>query len=430
MTDAPKPETERPDQAVVIPPDEGLTVGPHGLSPLTRGAARSFRNFVATQFLGAFNDNAFRQLILLLAVGGTLGDVPLQSIAAAVFSLPFVIFSGYAGSLADRCSKTTIIVLMKFAEIAIMLAAGIAFYLSSLNALLFTLFFMGAQSAFFGPAKYGYIPESLPDDHLPRANGIVLMTTFLAIILGQGAAGLARDAFGGALWWPAFGLVLLAVLGTVTSMRIRPVPAARPDVSLRRPWGDLPASLAIVAKDRDLLWVVVANSYFWFLGGAMQPIINAYGKTHMGLTDTRTSLLLVSLSVGMASGALLAGKLARGRIDFRHTLIGALVASVGLVTLAWAHVSEALAHLNYLVLGIAGSFFGLPLQSFIQKRAEHDRKGRILAATGFINWIFILMSAGYYGVVATVLPIPFFAAPLAPLAIVAALLVVRRLRIG
>lgn len=428
MNDTPEPRIESPSEAGVVP------LAPPGLdaksdrAPLDPEKARSFRSFVATQFLGAFNDNAFKQLILLLAVGIT-GDAEAgiyQPLATAVFSLPFVLFSGFAGSVADRFSKTTVIVWAKVAEIAIMLSAVISFVADSMTALLITLFFMGTQSAFFGPAKYGYMPESLPDRRLPRANGTILMTTFLAIILGQGAAGILKSQSGSELWKPACVFVVLAVVGTLTALRIRPIPPAQPNVSLRRPWGDLGPSLATVARDSDFLWVVAANSYFWFLGGSMQQIVNAYGKRLMALDDARTSFLLVSLSAGLAAGAVLGGWLARGRIDFRHTLWGSFGAAAALFALVVAHSSYPLALIVFFTLGVSGSLFGLPLQTFIQKRAESDQKGRILAATGFINWIFIFMSAAYFAIATALLPTPWLAVPLAPMTVLIALAIQRR----
>ena len=159
--------------------------------PLLRDA--SFWGLTATQFLGAFNDNLYKQLLLLLFVAVPHGEQTQdwQSLALVMFSLPFILFSGFAGFLSDRYSKTRVIVFAKVAEIAIMAAGAAGFWAMGqygltgpiIGVLSAVLFCMGAQSAFFGPGKYGILPELFRDRDLPAANGIVLMTTFIAIIL-------------------------------------------------------------------------------------------------------------------------------------------------------------------------------------------------------------------------------------------------------
>jgi MFS family permease len=159
---------------------------------------RSFWGLAITQFLGAFNDNLYKQLILLMAIPAIGGDISedSQGWATAVFSLPFVLFSGFAGYLSDKYSKSIIIVLSKIAEVVIMLMAVVAFLSYATMEDWGTwsvLFLMGLQSTFFGPAKYGILPELFQKEELPRINGLILMSTFLAIILGVVTAGVLKD---------------------------------------------------------------------------------------------------------------------------------------------------------------------------------------------------------------------------------------------
>jgi Na+/melibiose symporter-like transporter len=256
------------------------------------------------------------------------------------------------------------------------------------------------------------------------------MTTFVAIILGQAVAGVLRSAAGADLGASSLLFVALAVLGTWTASRILPVRAAQPSARIRWPAGDLMESLRGMARDRDFRGVVLANSYFWFLGAVMQPMVNVYGVRLMKLDDARTSMLLVALSAGMAGGAVLGGRLARGRVDFRHCLWGAIGAAVVLAVLVVAHASYASALAAYLALGVAGSLFGLPLQTYIQKRAAADRKGRDVAAAGFANWVLICLSAVYFHAAATCLPIAWIGVPLAPLTVVVAIALRRRMKFG
>jgi MFS family permease len=218
------------------------------LSPLMHD--RSFWGMTATQFLGAFNDNLFKQLLLLLllsvsavAAAGSAeasseaGGEDMQWVAMFVFALPVVMFSGFAGYLSDRHSKRTVIVLSKVAEIVVMLLGMAAFAVYSTTGLtgaLVVLFLMGAQSAFFGPGKYGILPEMLRERDLPRANGFFLMTTFLAIIFGTALAGPMKFWFGDRLWLASIACVAIAVAGTLTTLPVRRVPPALPVSPPRR----------------------------------------------------------------------------------------------------------------------------------------------------------------------------------------------------
>ena len=203
----------------------------------------SFWGMTVTQFLGAFNDNLFKQLMLLLSLKVATED--RQPIAMAIFAAPFLLLSGIAGFLSERHSKRTIIVLCKVAEIVVMLlgmAAFLRFEIWGFPGLLCVLLLMGTQSAFFGPSKYGILPEILRERDLPRANGLILMTTFLAIIFGTAAAGFLSDMAiqdGRALADVAHRFltasaicVTIAVVGTLTSLWIRSVPATLPGLRL------------------------------------------------------------------------------------------------------------------------------------------------------------------------------------------------------
>ena len=227
---------------------------PDDLSHLPRlGRDRAFWGLTITQFLGAFNDNLFKQLMLLLAVpvgAAAVSAEDQQGLATVVFSLPFVLFSGYAGYLSDRYSKRPIIVLCKVAEIAVMLlglAGFLCYAASGYPGLLVVLFLMGMHSAFFGPGKYGILPELFRAEDLPRANGFILMTTFLAIIFGTASAGLLGelvdremplDESAHRLGIGSGICIGLAVVGTLTSLLIRCVAAGQGGAAFRdsQPW--------------------------------------------------------------------------------------------------------------------------------------------------------------------------------------------------
>ena len=382
------------------------------LSPLRRDTA--FYGMTATQFLGAFNDNVFKQLVLLICVDyvirQNLGKDTYQPIAQGLFALPFVLFSGFGGFLSDITSKRTVIVLCKVAEIVVMAAGVVAFfvgqpYSSSLIVMLFAvLFLMGAQSAFFGPAKYGILPEMLHERDLPAANGVIQMTTFLAIIFGTAAAGFAKTWFQDRLWMVSGLCVLIAMAGTLTSLFVRRTPVADPDAQFdlsavginRHTWN-------LLRGDRALLGVLMVSSLFWFVGGVVLPAVNTFGKDQLGLGDERTSLLAACMGIGIAAGCLLAGRLSGNRVNFHLVTAGAwgIALSLGLLALVSriglsSRSIEWGARLLLTAMGCSAGIFAVPLQVFLQSRPPDDQKGRMIGTMNLINWIGILLAAGFY----------------------------------
>jgi acyl-[acyl-carrier-protein]-phospholipid O-acyltransferase/long-chain-fatty-acid--[acyl-carrier-protein] ligase len=379
---------------------------------------RAFWGMTATQFLGAFNDNVFKQLVLLLCVDYKdllqLDKDPYQTTASAMFALPFVMISGFAGWLSDRSSKQKIVVWAKVAEIIVMLA-GMAAFLSApihsaplLYALFAVLFLMAAQSAFFGPAKYGILPELFHEHDLPRANGMIQMTTFLAIIFGMAVCGVAKKNLtqaGLGLWIVSAGCVAIAVVGTLTSLYVRPTPVARPNLPLTaRSFGVDRSTWGLLRGDRELTRVLLISCLFWFLGGVLIPVVNAFGKSQMGYDDDVTSVLAALLGVGIAVGCVVAGKLSHEQISFHLVHYGAygmFALLLGLALLPLVPLPPTVlaypAGLLLLGLGYSAGIFVVPLQVFLQARPPADRKGRMIGTMNLANWIAILFAAGFYG---------------------------------
>ncbi len=392
-------------------------------------ADSSFWGMTVTQFFGAFNDNLFKQLILLLsitvAVDGT--SVDSQGTATLIFSLPFLVVTGIAGYLSDRLGKRGIIVSCKVAEIAVMALGGLAFaYYSqseSLTLLYCVLFLMGAQSGFFGPAKYGVLPEMLRASDLPRANGFILMTTFVAIILGTVFAGILLDYYPKRPWVGSIACVVIAVIGTMSSLLVRKVPPANPDLQLRpSSFAVPPDMLRMLRDDKPLLSAVGVSSLFWLLAGMFPNAINSLGKIVFLADDKSTSMLNGVVSIGIALGCMLGGFISGGRVDFRVLRVGALgmivclgimaVPADGDITLLQDEegamqrlpgIGESSQWLGYqasviiLVLtGMFTGFFAVPLQVFMQTRPPDDKKGRMIAVMNQANWVGIAISGVLY----------------------------------
>lgn len=374
----------------------------------------------ATQFLGAFNDNLFKQLMLLLAipVGAAAAlEQDRQAVATIVFALPFILFSGYAGFLSDRYSKRRVIVLSKAAEIVVMLLGLFAFAnfaAFGYEGLLVVLFLMGMQSAFFGPGKYGILPEMLPKEQLPRANGIMLMTTFLAIIFGTAAAGFLGENFidemaapelrAVQLWKGSLICVVIAVAGTLTSLWVRRLVPAKPKLTLELDSLVIPAATRrLLAVDRPLLLALFASCVFWLVAGIAIQAVNSLGLVQLGLNKFQTSVLTASIGLGISIGAVIAGRLSHGRAEFRIVRVGlwGLVLFLGILSPSHADGTHWLGFQGSIValplLGVAAGFFAIPVQVFIQARPPKDQKGRMIAVMNFVNFIAILFSGVLYG---------------------------------
>lgn len=386
-------------------------IDPQVGTPLSRD--RSFIGITATQFLGAFNDNLFKQTILLMfvAVPWGNGTRDLQAVATFCFAAPFILLSGWAGYLSDRHSKRRVIVFSKVAEIVIMtigiglfamysasgLSVGLVVLLSA------TVFLMGSQSAFFGPGKYGILPELLEERDLPPANGIVLMTTFMAIIFGSALAGLLLESFADSLWIVGVACVLVAVIGTGTSLLIRPTPLANPELKFKVDALAVPGDMRrLLRADNALLQAVIASTIFWLAAAMVQMSVNKLGKVQLDVGEFRTSLLISMISIGIAVGSVIAGQTSKHRFHTGVLRIGcwgmivclALLVPVGVGRPHLLGYYGSMAAL--IALGAFTGMFAVPLQVFMQSRPPAKLKGRMIATQNLLNWIGITASAGIY----------------------------------
>lgn len=365
-----------------------------------------------TQFLGAFNDNVFKQLILLLATptvlqleAGTAED--LQSEAQYVFAAAFLIFSGFAGFLSDRFSKRRLVVLCKIAEVFIALLGMVGFmYFDRIGVtgMFLVLFLMGVHSAFFGPSKYGILPEMIRPADLPRANGVFLMLTFTAIIFGMALAGGLLKVFGHQrLWLASMACVAIAVMGALTSLLVRRVPPAQPDLEYRWAcWMISRQTFQLLSRDRQLLAAIAVVAVFWMVGGMVLQTVNALGKSQLGLDELRTSVLAASIGVGTAIGCMLGGYLSRGHIKRSIVTSGAAgtVAMLGLMCLPGGDHGHLLGFAGSIpVLILLGVFSGIlivPVQVALQSRPPREEKGRMIATMNQISWVGVILGALLY----------------------------------
>jgi len=374
---------------------------------------RRFLPFYLTQFSGAFNDNLFKNALLLLITFQASGLMGLSvnvvvNIAAFLFILPFFLFSGIAGQMADRYEKAVIIRNVKLAEIGIMLLAAIGLWFASYELLLVLLFLMGVQSAFFGPVKYSILPGVLADDELVGGNGLVSMGTFVAILLGTIAAGLIMGA-----QYPAritaVGVLVMAVLGYLAARQVPDTQDQTRQVQVRfRPLQETWRLISIAAERRQVLQAILAISWFWFLGAAYLTQFPNFSKTWLAGDETVVTLLLAMFIVGISMGSMLCERLTRHRITLLPVPWGAAGLTLFGVDLFFAVPAQPEATtwltlltdpdyirvtLDLVAIGVCGGLFIVPLYAFIQHQTPDDKRARIIAALNVINALFMVFSA-------------------------------------
>ena len=353
--------------------------------------------FLWAQFLGALNDNFHKIVVSLLAANlatSTGGGSGYLSLVGVVFMLPFFLFSGYAGHVADVFSKRNVLVLTKAFEIVAMALGFFAFLSQRIELMLGVVFLMALQSTFFSPAKYGILPEMIPDKDLSRANGLLEMSTFLAIILGTTLGGILLVAWKDQLGTIGLVLVGLAVVGTFTSLGIVKVPpsGARKPFQLN-PWAEIGSGIKRLYSEKTLWFTVLGISYFWFLGALIQLALILLGKEVMGLDDLRVGLLLSFLAIGIAFGSLAAGRLSGDKVELGLVPLGSIGMGLCSILLYSSTPSYLQVSVALVLLGFSGGLFIVPLYAMVQQRSQKEEKGKLMATANFLGTSGVLLAS-------------------------------------
>ena len=359
-------------------------------------ARRGLQPFLWTQFLGAFNDNLFKIVVSMLAVHAAAPENAGRqlSLAGIVFVLPFLLFSGYAGQLADVYSKRTVLVVTKSLEILAAALGLFAFATGRLELTYAVLFLIAVQATFFSPAKYGILPEILPDRDLSRANGVLEMSTFVAIVAGTAIGSFLFDALRDRLWIVGLVVVAVAIVGTVSSLWIPAVTAAAPAPRMaRNPFGEIVAGVVRLRQNRVLWLTVMGISYFWFLGTLLQLVMILFGTQVMGLSDTWTGILTTFAAIGIALGSLAAGRLSGDTVELGLAPIGSLGMGLFALLLSQSAGSFAFAAFNLMMVGFFGGLFAVPLNALLQQKSGADEKGRVMATNNFLNTVAMVAAS-------------------------------------
>jgi len=377
-------------------------------------AQKRFLPFFITQFLGAYNDNVFKNsLIIMIAFQGSrltsINTDVLTNLSAGLFILPFFIFSASAGQWIERQEKDRAIRLIKLLEVIIMTMAAVAFIYNALFVLIALLFLMGSQSTLFGPAKYSYIPQHLDETELVEGNALVQMGTFIAILLGTITGGVLIAGHNGKETI-AVAVVVLAVGGYLASQFIPHTPASKPELKINwNIWQETIQNISFLRKNRTVFLSVLGISWFWFLGATYLVQLPHYTKVTLGADEQVVTLLLTLFTIGIGSGSLLCNWLSGNKVELGLVPFGSIGLTVFGIDLYFAHpavVPDTVISLSAFLSGspwrlisdivLTGFFGGLyivPLFALIQQRCRPDHLSRVIAGNNILNALLMVLSA-------------------------------------
>jgi 1-acyl-sn-glycerol-3-phosphate acyltransferase len=415
----------------------------HQQGPMQLLSTLRFAPFFWTQFFGAFNDNIFKNALMLMIAfqaGQRLSmasDVVIN-LAAGLFILPFFLFSATAGQIADKMEKSRLIRRIKLMEIAIMGSAALAFWTGSLIVLMGLLFLMGTQSAFFGPVKYSIMPEHLKPNEIVGGNALVEMGTFVSILLGTLCGGvLIQLKYGPAIT----GLVLvgIAMAGWLVSRMIPVTKTHAPHLTVR--WNlfrETVRTIGYARRERSVFLAILGISWFWLLGAAYLTQLPNFTKSVLAGGESVVTLLLTLFSIGVGVGSLLCERFSDKKVELGLVPLGSIGLSVFGIDLFWAcrfpgtgglmSLAQFMAvpgsvrlMIDFVMIGIFGGLYIVPLFAMVQMRTRPQERARVIAANNIINALFMVLSslagAIVIGVAGVSIPVFFLLLALANIAV-------------
>ncbi len=378
---------------------------------------KRFAPFFGVQFLGALNDNVFKQALVILLTYSTaryttMSTDILQNLAQALFVLPFFLFSATAGQLADKYEKSRLISITVAIELACMALGAAGFFLHSLPLLFAALFLGGVQSALFGPVKYAILPQHLKETELVGGNGMVEMGTSVAILVGMMLGGwlVAQEGWGVAA--AAFVTMGISATGFLLSRLIPLAPAAAPELKINwNPFTETWRNFQFMRGNRTVFLSVLGISWFWFYGSIFITQFPNLSKDILSGQEPVVTLLLIVFSIGIGIGSLLCERLSGRKVEIGLVPFGSIGLTLFGIDLYFAlaahlqHEPMALAafvrdagHWRILadlfLIGLFGGFYIVPLYALIQIRSEPSHRSRIIAGNNILNALFMVAAAG------------------------------------
>ena len=366
---------------------------------------RGFNFLNITQFFNAFNDNLLKQMLIFGTAAGGLWASQIgqggQAIASLCLAVPFVLLSGFAGQFSDRYSKRTVMVMAKTSEVVIGIVALAGFLLVNLWLIITAMILISIQSTFFSPAKYGVLPEIIEDKLLSRANGTINMFTYIAAILGGAAGGPLYDMYApdavkhpelvAVLWLPGVLIVLIGILGMITSHGIPRVPAQNPTMKIRpiffkaywETWRDI--------RGTALGTVVIAWSFFYMIVVGLAVLILPDYKELLQISATQTAGLMAILGISIGAGDYAAGRLSGHRIRPGMVPIGAIGTTLMMFVLGAIPHNYFLISAALSAAGFMAGFLMVPLQTMTQRLASEENRGQVLGLWNCSSFIGVIL---------------------------------------
>ncbi len=372
-----------------------------------------------TQFWGAFNDNFFKSALIILATYSGLSVAGFEAdrmapLITGLMIVPFLIFSGIAGEMADKWDKAKMMFVVKAAEVVIIALACVGLYLQNAPVLLVAAFLAGTHAAFFTPAKYSILPQILQPHELVAGNAWVETGTCLAVLLGSLVGGMMITHVQGS-FWVGFSMMTVAALGLFTASRIVPAPPETPELRVtRNPVLSVTNMMKVALEDRGVFRAILGICWFWAFGTVMTSVVPYYTKTVLNGDAIVVVAIFGVMSIGVVVGSLFSEKLSRGGLDLGLIPFGAMGLSAFSYLLFWLGGSPKAADSTHLLslgeftfrqdgMAIFGLFFFLsifsgifvvPLYAFTQKKADPAKRSRIIAANSFLNSVFMVGASG------------------------------------
>ncbi|MBM4253833.1 MAG: MFS transporter [Deltaproteobacteria bacterium] len=374
---------------------------------------RKFAPLFWVQFCGAFNDNLFKNaLVLFIALRATSEAESgfFINMASGLFILPFILFAAIAGQLADKFEKSMLIRYTKVFEIGIMAMGAIALYLHKFELLLGVLFLLGTHSSIFGPLKYSILPQHLAEDELIAGNGLVEMGTFLAILLGTISAGLLLEH---GHQYVATAILAVSVCGWWFSRYIPEAPASDPQLKLtKNPLPETKNLMSLAMAQKTVFLSILGISWFWFFGATILAQLPSFTKFVLFGNEQIVTLLLATFSISIGVGSMLCERLSRGDVEIGMVPFGAAGMTwfcLDLFLMTYPPAGDLVGLSAFLEtrgdfspirllmdvggIGLFGSFFIVPLYALIQQRSDERYRSRIVAANNLMNSLFMVASA-------------------------------------
>lgn len=349
-----------------------------------------------TQFFGAFNDNLFKfaLVFLFIQIEGEEKSHEILSLASALFVLPFILLGTPAGQLTDKYSKSRFIILTAILELIVISVAFFGVYYRLKGLSFFLLFMMSVQSALFGPAKYGIIPELVPPQEISRANGVITSSTFLAIIFGSGAASLILDLSGNDYTLLMLIAIMVSTLGVAASFLVPYTPPAKHDTRFDPVISrTVIKALSGMKKTGHVLPAALASAYFLFIASYMQLNMIPFSVESLSLDPTAGGYLFFLTSLGIASGAYAVGIFSAGRVHLDWVAPSCMLVGGALVLLDLLSDHLWLELMLLPLAGFFGGFYQIPIDAYIQVASPKEKRGLYIGTTSLLGFIGVLVSS-------------------------------------